>query len=847
LHICAEVAFSVQVSEGDAMKDDERTKDQLVYELTELRSQNAALKKSITGSVSAELAAEEARRYAESIVEAVREPLLVLDADLKIVSANRNFYRTFKVTPGETIGSFIYDLGNSQWDIPKLRELLEEVLPEKQAFDDFEVDYNFEDIGHKTMLLNARQIHRKDIGAKIILLAIEDITEHKRLENLLKESERRYKRVFDTASDGIVFFEQHEGKITHANPATKKMLGYTQKEIIGSKLQGIGITLDMGDFQMTLQNLNKSGILNYRNVKAEAKSGQHIDTEIYLVDRAELVQCNIRDITEHKRAKEALRESEERFRNYIERAPDGVFIVDDTGQYLECNQAATRMIGYSEEEIKKMFIRDLLAEESLEEGVAHFNKLMETGTAESDLWHKHKNGSKRCLTVNAIKLSETQVLGFFKDITDRKQAEEELRLSEERFRKVFDNHTAVKLLIDPDIGNIIEANKAAVKYYGWPRERLLQMKISEINTLTPEELKKELEKAHTRKQTYFEFHHRLADGSIRDVEVFSSNIEEEGKSLIHSIIHDVTDRKLAEQKLAHYRLHLEKMILERTEGLQKEIMEHRHTEQALRISKESAEMANRAKSIFLSGMSHEFRTPLTAIIGFSDVLNKQYFGPLNDKQKEFVWTIVDSGKHLLALIGDILDLAKIEAGKEDLNCTPISIPELLINCISMIKEMTRSQGIEVCLDNEKSLDDIKLIADIRRLKQVMYNLLSNAAKFTPTGGRIIIRVKEVPYAEPALKKCCEFVEVSVTDTGIGLNQGDLGKVFEEFHQVNANTRDKKPGTGLGLALAQRIVRMHGGRIWAESAGLGQGSTFIFRIPCVPPKVDDNDKEETHIV
>ena len=172
------------------MEDDIKTKEQLIIELTELHSQNAALKKSITGNISAELAAEEARRYAESIVETVREPLLVLDADLKIISANRSFYRTFKVTPGETIGSFIYDLGNKQWDIPKLRELLEEVLPEKETFDDFEVAHDFQDIGHKIMLLNARQIHRKDIGAKMILLAIEDITERKEIEDGLEKTRK---------------------------------------------------------------------------------------------------------------------------------------------------------------------------------------------------------------------------------------------------------------------------------------------------------------------------------------------------------------------------------------------------------------------------------------------------------------------------------------------------------------------------------------------------------------------------------------------------------------------------------------------------------------------------------
>lgn len=173
---------------GDLMKDDHKTKKQFIHELTELRSQNAELKKWTAEGMSAELVVEEAHRYAESIVETVREPLMVLNGDLKIVSANRNFYGTFKVTPDETIGSFIYDLGNKQWDIPKLRELLENVLPEKEAFDDFEVAHHFQDIGHKIMLLNARQIYRKDIGAKMILLAIEDITERSEIEDGLEKA-----------------------------------------------------------------------------------------------------------------------------------------------------------------------------------------------------------------------------------------------------------------------------------------------------------------------------------------------------------------------------------------------------------------------------------------------------------------------------------------------------------------------------------------------------------------------------------------------------------------------------------------------------------------------------------
>ena len=307
---------------GDTMKDDEKTREQLLIELTELRSQNAVQEKSVTGLTSTELAIEELHRYAESIVEAIRQPLLVLDADLKIVLANQYFYSTFKTIPGETLGSFIYDFGDKQWAIPELRELLEKILLEKGVCTDFEVSHDFEDIGQKIMLLNACQICRKDISPKLILLAIEDITERRRLDDTLKESEQRFRRVFETASDGILLLEKSEGKITHANPATEKMLGYTNRESIGKKFQDIGIFLDIVDFQATMQHLNEIGIINYSDVPITTKSGRHIDTDIYLVDRATLMQCNIRDVTERKQAETDRRESHAKLERNLKGAID---------------------------------------------------------------------------------------------------------------------------------------------------------------------------------------------------------------------------------------------------------------------------------------------------------------------------------------------------------------------------------------------------------------------------------------------------------------------------------------------------------------------------------------------
>ena len=343
------------------MRDDNKTKKQLLQELPALRSQNADLKKSTAENLSTASASDESARYAESILGTVREPLLVLDTDLKIVSANHNFYKTFKVTPDETIGSFIYDLGNKQWDIPKLRELLEDILPEKTAFDNYEVEHDFATIGRRTMLLNARQIEQRMGKERIILLAIEDITERSRLEDLLEDPEQRYRRLFEPADDGILLLEKGEGKITHANQAATKMLGYSQGEYIGSNLGGVGFPPGIGDIQETLQALQNDGVIYYADVEIKTKAGPMIDTDIYLVDRASLIQCNIRDITERKQAEDAaLHESEKRYRGLFENNKAIMLLIDpDNGAIVDANDAASTYYGWSIEELKMRRIDEI--------------------------------------------------------------------------------------------------------------------------------------------------------------------------------------------------------------------------------------------------------------------------------------------------------------------------------------------------------------------------------------------------------------------------------------------------------------------------------------------------------
>jgi len=259
------------------------------------------------------------------------------------------------------------------------------------------------------------------------------------------------------------------------------------------------------------------------------------------------------------------------------------------------------------------------------------------------------------------------------------------------------------------------------------------------------------------------------------------------------------------QNLIRQREHLEEQVTLRTAELEE-----------LNVQLETA---TRHKSEFLANMSHELRTPLNAIIGFSDVLleKEKMVGGLNEKQEEYVEDILGSGRHLLSLINDILDLSKVEAGRMELELTTFDLQMLLEDTLMLVRERATRHGIQLTLDVDTQVGD--LTADGRKVKQILLNLLSNAVKFTPDGGKISVRTG----------RSAGLVEISVSDTGIGISPEDQQRIFEEFRQTKRKEPQEGEGTGLGLTLAKRFVELHGGRIWLESE-VGRGSTFTFTLP-----------------
>ncbi|MHB8120793.1 MAG: ATP-binding protein [Desulfuromonadaceae bacterium] len=285
---------------------------------------------------------------------------------------------------------------------------------------------------------------------------------------------------------------------------------------------------------------------------------------------------------------------------------------------------------------------------------------------------------------------------------------------------------------------------------------------------------------------------------------------------------DVMERS-SQLEVANYEL---QTINEQSRGLNdslqllNEELQARQTEIA--ESNRRLEDVSRSKSDFLANMSHELRTPLNSVIGFSEVLQDQLFGTINDKQQEYVTNILTSGKHLLSLINDILDLSKVESGKMELELSNFSIRDAVDAAQMMLREKAMKGGIELrCTISPEA--DINIAADQRKLKQILFNLLSNAIKFTPTGGSVNVNAA----------RDGDYLEIHVADTGIGIKKEDITKLFQAFTQLESVYTKGFEGTGLGLALTKNLVKLHGGRVWVESE-FGAGSRFSFTIPFSQP-------------
>jgi two-component system, chemotaxis family, CheB/CheR fusion protein len=375
----------------------------------------------------------EARDYAEAVIRTVRDPLLVLNADLRVHTANEAFYRTFKVSPAESQGRLIYELGNRQWEIPRLRELLEEILPRNSFFNNFEVTIEFETIGQRTMLLNARRIDDATNQPARILLGIEDVTELLQFQAELRRSEIRYRRLFEAARDGVLLMDPATRKILDANPYMTELLDYTHEELLGKELFEIGLLKDEEASRAAFRELQEQGFIRYEDLPLETKTGERREVEfvsnLYYEDGEEVIQCNIRDVTGRKQAEEA----HSRLAAIVESSGDAIISKTLEGVITSWNASAERLFGYRAEEMIGQPIMILIPPDHRDEETEILERLRRGERIEHfETVRMAKNGQRIdvSLSVSPILDRAGRVIGASKiarDITERKEAEEVLR------------------------------------------------------------------------------------------------------------------------------------------------------------------------------------------------------------------------------------------------------------------------------------------------------------------------------------------------------------------------------------------------------------------------------------
>jgi PAS domain S-box-containing protein len=522
------------------------------------------------------------------------------------------------------------------------------------------------------------------------------------------------------------------------------------------------------------------------------------------------------NITERKHAEEALQDLNAYNRTIIEASLDSLVTIDPEGKIFDVNSSTEQVTGYLRQELIGTDFSDYFTEP--EKALNGYQRVFKEGLIRDyPLEIRHRDGHITPVLYNATVYHDISgnirggVFASARDITERKLAEKKIK----RFANIMELSLSEIYIFDAETLVFTAINKSAQNNLGYSNKELRKMKPLDINPeLTHENFEKLVKPLRSGSVGKIEFTtvHRRKDGTIYPVEVHLQLIGGETPVFIAFIL-NITERKKSETELTRYREHLEELVAERTSELS--------------LANDKLRELERLKSMFIASMSHELRTPLSSVIGFSSILLNEWIGPLNDEQKNSLTSILRSGKHLLSLINDVIDVSKIEAGVIEVGSDDFDLADLLAEMEQTFAREVQDKRLFLTVQELH----VPMLTDRRRLLQCILNLVSNAIKFTEQGGVTVAVRHDEEQGE---------VTIAVTDTGIGIEEADQSKLFHAFSRIPSPLSSKVLGTGLGLYLTQKIILeiLHGAI--SVTSEPGSGSTFSMSIPS---RLEEKLKEE----
>ncbi len=625
--------------------------------------------------------------------------------------------------------------------------------------------------------------------------------EYKNKQLRLEEKERKAAIGIINASPIIAFrWKNVEGlPLEYVSENVKEISGYSVKELLSGKISILDIIYkdDKERVNNELINFSKDKIQNtftHKPYRIHKKNGDIIwvDERIIIIRNKQgyitHFQGIILDITNRKLAEKEM----QKLTTAFEQTSSSIVITDIDGNIEYVNPYFCELTGYSESEVIGQNPRVLKSGDTCSFEYMMLWKTITSGKVWQGRFHNvKKNGEKywESAVIAPVFNDNKEIINYIglkQDITKQVEIQYKLEESEKQYRSLIQDNYSVMMVIDPTSQRIIVANNACCNFYGYSKEEMLKMHITDINISNKKDIDLRLQNTLSNKQNRFEFKHKLANGKIRDVEVYSGKVKYGEKDALLSIVHDITEKTKISRELI--------------------------------VAKEKAIESDKLKTAFLANMSHEIRTPMNAIIGFSQLL------AMSDNTKNevinYVETITSSGKQLLNLIDDIISISQIEAGIIELynkTCYPEKILKTVYKIFSL--DAVKS-GLEFSYNNELSIKNKAIFSDPRRIHQVLINLVTNAFKFTTNG-----------YIKIGCTLKNNNIEFYVSDSGIGITKENQKAVFDRFMQVDHGPNIIYGGTGIGLSISRAVVEKLGGEIWVVE-NKDKGTEFRFTIPVV---------------